>query len=429
MSRKSKLLEEIGKNLKDIKMEDVQELDKEVLQELKVEMEEKLTDERMDVSYQPLVNIVMITFLAIMGNANEWTEIYQFGVIHQEWLGTFLDLKYGIPSVSRIRIVMGLIDPKELEEICVNFVIKKVKELQELCQVEDAEEKDIMSYDGKTCNGSSRENTVNGKVKPVNAMSAFNVSKDICVATKFIEEKTNEIPTGPELIKMLDLTNTISTFDALNTQEKTITAIVDQGGNYVAAVKGNQGNLYKNIKEYFEDNDCYQEARKESYCEEIEKSHNCRERRIYVMTSKIEWLEEKNKWKNLQSIGMVTREYELKGEKKQDTRYYITDLNSNDINDFKRAVRGEWGIENSLHWQLDYVFKEDANLTMNKNAQANLNILRKLCLNILKLVKPVYNKSLKLIRFQLGQNFENEILNVLLYLNIDNLKDKIAQMQ
>lgn len=429
MSRKSKLLEEIGKSLKDIKMENVQELDKEVLQELKVEIEEKLTDERMDVSYQPLVNIVMITFLALMGNANEWTEIYQFGVIHKEWFGTFLDLKYGIPSVSRIRIVMGLIDPKELEEICVNFIIEKVKALQELCQIEDTEEKDIMSYDGKTCNGSSRENTVNGKVKPVNAMSAFNVSKDICVATKFIEEKTNEIPTGPQLIKMLDLTNTISTFDALNTQEKTITAIVEQGGNYVAAVKGNQGNLYKNIKEYFEDSDCYEEAQEESYCEEIEKAHNCRERRIYVMTSKIGWLEGKNKWKNLQSIGMVTREYELKGEKKQDTRYYITDLNSNDINDFKRAVRGEWGIENNLHWQLDYVFKEDANLTMNKNAQANLNILRKLCLNILKLVKPLYSKSLKLIRFQLGQDFEKEIINVLLYLNIDNLKDKIAQMQ
>lgn len=429
MSKKAKLLEEIGKNLKDIKIENIKELDIEVLKELKVEIEDNLTDERLDISYQPLVNIVMITFLALMGNANEWTEIYQFGVIHKEWLSNFLDLKYGIPSVSRIRIVMGMIKPKELEEICVNFVIVKIKELQKLCKMEEAKEKDIMAYDGKICKGSSREDTVKGKVKPVNAMSAFNVSKDICIATKFIEEKTNEIPTGPELIKMLDLTNTISTFDALNTQEKTIKAIVEQKGNYVAAVKGNQGNLYNDIKQYFEDSECYEEAKKESYYEEIENAHNCRERRIYVMTSKIDWLEGKNKWKNLQSIGMVTREYELKGEKKQDTRYYITDLNSNNITDYQRAVRGEWGIENSLHWQLDYVFKEDANLTMNKQSQANLNILRKLCLNLLKLVKPLYNKSLKLIRFQLGQNFEKEILNILLYLNIDSLKDKIAQMQ
>lgn len=89
-----------------------------------------------------------------------------------------------------------------------------------------------------------------------------------------------------------------------------------------------------------------------------------------------------------------------------DVRYYITDLNSSEIKDFKNVVRGEWGIENNLHWHLDYTFKEDANLTMNKNAQANLNVLRKSCLNILKLVKPIYNKSLKMIRFILGQDFK-----------------------
>lgn len=105
-----------------------------------------------------------------------------------------------------------------------------------------------------------------------------------------------------------------------------------------------------------------------------------------------------------------------------DVRYYITDLESSEIKDFKNAVRGEWGIENNLHWHLDYTFKEDANLTMSKNAQANLNILRKLCLNILKLVKPIYNKSLKMIRFILGQDFENEIGRVLCCLNIDELK-------
>ena len=107
-----------------------------------------------------------------------------------------------------------------------------------------------------------------------NAMSAFNVTKDICVATKFIEGKTNEIPTEPELIKMLDLANTISTFDTLNTQEKTIEAIIKQHGNYVAAVKGNQANLYNDIKQYFENKECYEEAKEESYYEEKEKAHN-----------------------------------------------------------------------------------------------------------------------------------------------------------
>lgn len=427
MARKSKFLEELGKEFKNIKVENVNDLDIDVLNEIKIHMRD-LTDYRGDISYQPLENIVLIVFIALMANCNEWTEIYQFGVIHKDWFSRFLDLKYGIPSLSTIRKTMAIIDPTELEEQCVKIITKKIAEIVQLFQQNEEMqnekniEKDIISYDGKVCNSSSRKKSKTGKQKPVNAMSAFNVTKDMCLATKFIDEKTNEIPTGPELIKMLDLTNTISTFDALNTQEKTIKAIVEKGGNYVAPIKENQKTLYNDIKDYFNDKILYEDAIKESYYEETEKSHNQMEKRTYIMTSKINWLPNKEKWKNIKSIGLVTREYEKDNNKITDIRYYITDLNSTEINEFKKAVRGEWGIENNLHWHLDYTFREDANLTANKNAQSNLNILRKLCLNILKLIKPLYNKSLKMIRFILGQDFENEISKVIFCLNIDEIK-------
>lgn len=427
MARKAKLLEKLGEEIKDIKIENVNELDIDILKEITIHMRD-LTDYRGDISYQPLENIVLIVFIALMANCNEWIEIYQFGVIHKDWFSRFLNLKYGIPSLSTIRRTMAVIDPAELEEQCVKIITKKIEEMVKLFQgkqellVDEAKEKDIISYDGKVCNSSSRKKSKTGTQKPVNAMSAFNVTKDICLATKFIDEKTNEIPTGPELIKMLDLTNTISTFDALNTQDKTIKAIVEKGGNYVAPIKENQKSLYNDIKDYFSDKVLYEDAIKESYYEEIEKSHNQIEKRIYVITSKIDWLPNKEKWENIRSIGFVAREYEKDDKKLTDIRYYITDLNSTEINEFKNAVRGEWGIENNLHWHLDYTFREDANLTMNKNAQSNLNILRKLCLNILKLIKPVYNKSLKMIRFILGQDFENEINRILSCLNIEELK-------
>lgn len=208
-------------------------------------------------------------------------------------------------------------------------------------------------------------------------MTAFNVTKDIPLATKFIEEKTNEIPTGPELIKMLDLTNTISTFDALNTQEKTIKVIVDKGGDYVAALKGNQHNFYKDVVEYFEDKDFYKEAYNNCHYEEVEYAHSNQERRTYILSENISWLDTK-KWKKIKSIGLVKREYEENGISKEDIRYYITSLSCEELKDFSRAIRDEWGIENNLHWNLDVVFKEDANKTMLKNGQANLNILRKL---------------------------------------------------
>lgn len=431
MARKSKLLEKLGEEMKEISIKNPEELGLPILKEFTI-ITKDLTDYRGSISYQPLENIIMIVFIALLANCNEWNEIYQFGVIHKEWFEKFLNLKYGIPSVSTIRKTMAIIDSEELEELCVKFIIKKINELQLLLipqKENELQEKEVISYDGKTCNGSSRNNTVNGKVKPVNAMSAFNVDKDICLKTIFIDKKTNEIPTGPELIKYLDLTNTISVFDALNTQEKTIKAIVDKNGSYVAAVKGNQKLLYEDIKNYFDDKVLYKKAMNESFYEETEKAHNQIEKRTYIMTSDIEWLNNKNKWSNIKSIGIAVREYtNNKGKKTKDIRYYITDLSSNNMREFKKGVRDEWGIENNLHWHLDYTFKEDSNLTMNKNAQANLNIIRKLCLNLLKLIKPLYNKSLKLIRFIISQNFDKEMVKILSYLNIEEIK-KIANLQ
>ena len=434
MARKSKLLWELGKNMEDIKFnssDELEDLNVNVLNNITIHMK-NLTDYRADISYQPLENIVMITFISILGNCNEWHEIYEFALIHKDWFSKFLDLKYGIPSVSTIRKTIALVDPEELETICVNFIIEKINELTNLLIPQENKdsriEKDIISYDGKVCCGSRRNNTINGVVSPVNAMTAFNVTKDIPLATKFIAEKTNEIPTGPELIKLLDLTNTISTFDALNTQKKTIKAIIEQGGDYVGALKGNQHNFYKDVVDYFNDKILYNKAYENCHYEESERAHSCTEKRTYIMTEDIKWLETKG-WKEIKSIGICTREYTVNGEQKKDTRYFISSLGTDDINDFCRAVRDEWGIENNLHWQLDVTFKEDQNKTMIKNAQANLNILRKLALNILKLVKPLYNKSLKLIRFRIGQNFEDEINKILLCLNIEDLKCLVNKTQ
>lgn len=424
MAKKSKLLEQIGKQMKDIQIE-IEDMDIEVLKELTIAMKD-VTDFRADISYQPLENIIMITFVCLLANCNEWTEIHEFATIKHKWFARFLDLKYGIPSLSTIRRTMSVVDPKELETVCVEMIIKKIDKLQNLLRIEESKEKDIISYDGKVCCGSKRDDTKDGKIKPVNAMTAFNVTKDISLATCFIEDKTNEIPTGPELIKLLDLTNTISTFDALNTQEKTIKAIADKHGDYVAALKGNQHNFYDEVVEYFKDKELYKKAYDDCHYEESEGSHNQIEKRTYILTEDIGWLNTK-KWEKIKTIGMCKKECIKKDKREIEVRYYISSLSIKDIKDFARAVRGEWGIENNLHWYLDVTFKEDANTTMNKNAQANLNILRKLALNILKLVKPFYNKSLKLIRFRLGQNFEQEIANVLKYLNTNELEKITSQ--
>ena len=421
MSKKSSLLKEIGniadENCSEI---DIHDLNFEILKTLNTKMM-NLDDSRHG-SYELhyMNEIVIIVFLALLSNCDEWTQIYMFQVQHEDWLHNFLKLPYGLPSISTIRRVMSMIDTKDLEIICVEFIYEKTAEIERNIHIEN--KRDIITLDGKEINSSGREFSKKGKVKNIQAMSAYSTKYDMTLATEFIDDKTNEIPTGPKLLSRLNIENTIITFDALNTQENTIEYIIKNKGDYVAPVKGNQGSLYKDLKDYFDIEDLKKKA---NYYKEQEKSHGQIEIRDYYLVSDVDWISSKKKWRNLTSIGIVNKKTTNinTGEVKEEIRYYITSLYDNELKEFVKAIRNEWKIENNLHWHLDVTFKEDKNLTTEKTAQKNLNILRKLGLNILKMAQPLYKISLKNIRLQLCMNFENEFYKILTLLD----KDKIIE--
>ena len=383
MSKKSSLLKEIGnivdENCSEI---DIHDLNFEILKTLNTKMM-NLDDSRHG-SYELhyMNEIVIIVFLALLSNCDEWTQIYMFQVQHEDWLHNFLKLPYGLPSISTIRRVMSMIDTKDLEIICVEFIYEKTAEIERNIHIEN--KRDIITLDGKEINSSGREFSKKGKVKNIQAMSAYSTKYDMTLATEFIDDKTNEIPTGPKLLSRLNIENTIITFDALNTQENTIEYIIKNKGDYVAPVKGNQGSLYKDLKDYFDIEDLKKKA---NYYKEQEKSHGQIEIRDYYLVSDVDWISSKKKWRNLTSIGIVNKKTTNinTGEVKEEIRYYITSLYDNELKEFVKAIRNEWKIENNLHWHLDVTFKEDKNLTTEKTAQKNLNILRKLGLNILKM--------------------------------------------
>lgn len=422
MSKKSTLLKEIGNvvnnNYDNINVFDI---NFDILKALNLKMM-NLEDSRhssYDLHY--MNEIVLMVFLALLSNCDEWTQIHMFAVQHEQWLHNFLKLPYGLPSISTIKRVIAMIDPKDLETICVEFIYEKTSEIERELHIEN--KKDIISLDGKEINSSGRNNSINGKIDNIQAMSAYSSKYDMTLATEFIEEKTNEIPTGPKLLSRLNLENTIITFDALNTQEKTIQYIVKNKGDYVAPVKANQGNLYEDLKAYFDSDEL---KKRSNYYSEKEKSHSQVEIRDYYLISDIEWISNKNKWRKLTSIGVVEKTISdlITGEEKQEIRYYITSLYDSELKDFAQAVRSEWEIENNLHWHLDVTFKEDRNLTSEKTAKKNLNILRKLGLNILKMAQPLYKLSLKNIRLQLCMNFEDEFYKILTLLD----KKKIIEL-
>lgn len=421
MARKSRLLQEIGENIMKYQGEvlNVENIDVEILKSINKEFM-KLEDNRhgsYDIHF--MNEIIMIVFLGLMANCDEWTTIYMFAETHYEWLKTFLPLKWGLPSKSTIMRVMAMINPKDLEEICVNFMLSKIYELEKNLHLENI--RDIIPIDGKSCNGSGRETSKDGKIKKVQAMSAYSTKYDMCLATEFIDDKTNEIPTAPKLLSRLNLENTIITFDALNTQEATLKYITKNHGDYVAAVKGNQGILYEDLIEYFEINDIIKEIMNKNYMIEREKSHGQIETRKYYFTSDVNWISNKKKWSKLLSVGMVEKTIEKDDKKSVERRYYISSLSENEFKEFTDTVRKEWEIENNLHWHLDVTFKEDKNLCSQKEAQKNLNILRKFCLNILKIAQPSYKLSIKNIRFKLSMNFEKEFPKLISLLDTESI--------
>ena len=172
MGKKSSLLKEIGnivdKNCSDI---NIFELNFEILKSLNDKMM-NLEDSRngsYDLHY--MNEIVIIVFLALLSNCDEWTQIYIFSVQHEEWLHNFLKLPYGLPSISTIKRIMAMVDPKDLETICVEFIYEKVSEIEKQLHIEN--KRDIISLDGKEFNGSGRNNSINGKIKNLQAMSAY----------------------------------------------------------------------------------------------------------------------------------------------------------------------------------------------------------------------------------------------------------------
>ncbi len=220
--------------------------------------------------------------------------------------------------------------------------------------------------------------------------------------------KGKEIPAIIELLNKISVKKQIVTIDAIGTQTKIAEKIIAEKGDYVLAVKGNQGNLHDDIKTYLDDNG-FKETIKNlgNYKETKEKAHGQLEIRRYYQTNDIKWLNNLEHWQGLSSIGMVETTTIKEGKQNTVTRYYISSLKS-DINLFAECVRGHWAVE-SMHWHLDVTFREDANQTLNKVAAENLNIIRKWSLAIFKLLVLDKKYSLKKKRFALSCGFSKFI--------------------
>lgn len=417
MAKKSKKLEEIREMVKKLNI-NYEEIDLSVLNNF-VTITKKLDDKRVQYKVKHnMSDIVIITLLGILANANNWIEIHCFAVSHEKWLKTFLELPSGIPSHDTIQRVISIINPSTLYTSTVKYLMNLIDNL-----AKPSNNKDVKSMDGKTINGSSRSELTTDKISPTNVMSIYSHDYGMSIIQDFIGEKSNEIPMGPELIKQLNLSSSIITADALNTQKETVKAIVKAKGDYVLALKANQGTIYQEVSEYFHDNDLLKET---EYYSETEKSHSKFIKREYYMINNINWITNYKEWKNLKSIGYEKKTIEFINNDKKiiEERFFIISF-ENDIKMFADAVRKHWGVENNLHAPLDIVFREDDNTTLEKNGAKNLSILKRIALNIIKIVQCFYNISLKLIRYKISMNTEEELEKIFKIINTKEIKSML----
>ena len=419
MPRISKELQELNKIMSDeLKIEEKNIESMDIDQKLILAIKEQactLSDTRIEeYIYHSIESVLLVVIFGIMARCNTFVEIYYFMLKHSAWLDKHIKFDSGLPSLSTIKRVIVMINPKELE-IILNETLKQYLYKNTNYYIDDdINVKDLKSMDGKVANSSDRKNSKDGKITKTSAISLYSVTQETCEATEFIVERTNEIPTSLELLKRVNIENCIIVFDALNTQIKTIEYITKNHGFYVAPVKGNQPTLEENIQLFFADEHNYKKEIGKNYYKITEKAHGTVETREYLFSNDIDWLYQKGEWSGLKSIGYAKRTYiNNDGKETSDIRYFISNIDGNKIQLLSNAIRGEWQIENGLHLYLDMVFLEDKNKCFLENSQKNLNIIRKYVLALLKRYKTRTKLSMNIIRLNISMDFENEIDKIL----------------
>jgi predicted transposase YbfD/YdcC len=353
-----------------------------------------------------LLDVLFIAIAATVCNCDEWEDMEEWAIAHEEWLRKYLELPNGIPSFYTIQRVLDVVDSKQFE-ICFADWMKEVTQ---------SFKGEVVAIDGKTMRGTGSKKA--GK-KAVHIVSAWCSSNKLVLGQVKTDEKSNEITALPELLDMLMIKGSIVTIDAMGCQKDIAEKIVkDKKADYVLALKGNHSTLHDEVEEYFKDveENEFKDEKIQEY-RTIEKGHGRIEERIYYYSSDIKWMEARKDWKKLKGIGMVIRRCDTGENKTEERSFYITSVET--VEELAKGIRLHWGIE-STHWSLDVTFREDASRTRKGNAPQNLALLKKIALNLLKkdtVKKP--KKSLKRRRFAalvdinyleyiLGINYGNE---------------------
>jgi predicted transposase YbfD/YdcC len=349
-----------------------------------------------------LLDIIALTLCAVVSGADSWTDVEEYGHSKQAWLETFLDLPNGIPSHDTLGRLFATVNPDCFQQCFMSWMHAVV----------GAARGKLIAIDGKTLRRSF--DTARGK-SAIHLVSAWASENHLLLGQQAVAEKSNEITAIPELLKLLDLHGALVTIDAMGCQKAITERIIDDGGDYVLAVKENQPTLYADVQQVFLDgleDDFAGQAHR--YHHTTETGHGRTETRHYHIVEVPKALASKHAgFKGLRTLGMVFSERQVgDGPVTAETRFYINSIDLK-VKAFAEAVRGHWSIENNLHWVLDVAFQEDGSRLRKDHGPENLGLIRRIALSLLKRTQTKTKRGIACKRKRAGWS-DDFLLTVLL---------------
>jgi predicted transposase YbfD/YdcC len=325
-----------------------------------------LEDPRESNARHDLHEMLLIALCAVLCGAEDCSDMALFGRAKETFFREFLRLRHGIPSHDTFSRLFRHLDPVAFHGCFLGFMRRFAETVQ-----------GVVAVDGKSLRRSFDRATGQS---PLHLVCAWAVEPRLVLGQLAVEDESNEITAVPQLLALLSLQGRIVTADALHCQRAIADQVVQQGGDYVLALKGNQGRLHADVTQFLDD----PETAPDSTAATVDADHGRIETRTGLVSTDIGWLQEHHAWPGLAAIGKVTRTRESRARITTETAYYLLST-ALPADRFNAIVRQHWGIENGLHWVLDVTMNEDQATNRRDNGPQNLALLRRLALNLAEL--------------------------------------------
>ena len=325
-----------------------------------------LDDPRDSNARHDLHEMLVIALCTMLCGGEDCSDMALFGQAKEPFLRQFLRLRHGIPSHDTFSRLFRLLDPVKFHACFLRFMQQFTEATQ-----------GVVAIDGKTLRHSFDRAA---GASPLHLISAWAADQRLVLGQMAVDGKSNEITAVPRLLELLSLKGTIVTVDALNCQRDIARQIVDQGGDYVLALKGNQGTLHADASLFLDD----PKVRPDSSHQAVDGGHGRIETRTAMVSTDIGWLQQHHQWPGLAAIGKIVRTRETAAKTTTETAYYLlsTPLSAER---FAEVARCHWGIENAVHWVLDVTMNEDYTRNRKDHGPENLALLRRFALNVARL--------------------------------------------